>query len=227
MLPITANSLAVHVRADLAPSGPSRWWPPIIAAEDTVRRATAICRHIGVADQRVLSGERATREALFEVLHDARRSLGSDDTLILTFTGHTERGDRPIECARWCLFDGGLEISEIASPLARFAAEVQLVVIATTCYATAIIRVLSGAQPAVVLASCRDDQTQTGRLHSEPMLRLERFLCSASPGGTLDDLRRQLEHDTPDCERPCVWTNTGSWWSEAVLHRARCQQEVT
>jgi hypothetical protein len=33
-------------------------------------------------------------------------------------------------------------------------------------------------------------------------------------------LREVLELDTADCERPMVWTNTGSWWSGSVAEPA-------
>jgi len=212
----TTSALAIHICADLASAGPDRWWPAMVASEDTVRRAAKLCRHVGIVEQRSLAGEGASRAGLLAVLRDASAALADDGLLVLTFAGHTERGDRPIEAAQWCLFDGGLELSQIAAELARFPARARLVIIVDSCYAAAIARVLAGPQPALVLACCGEDQTTIDRASSELMVRLEDFIC-AGEQGSVDALRRRLEDDTPDSERPEVWTNTDAWWSATAI----------
>jgi hypothetical protein len=218
---LSISAVAVHVCADVATAGANRRWPPPAAAPDTVRRAARICQHVGIVDQRTLAGEHATRAAFLAALRDARAALANDGLFVLTFSGHTERGERPIGEARWCLFDGGLELSQIACELALFPEDARLVVICDTCYGAAITQTLLGPQQAVVVASCAEDQTMIGRRNSEFVVRLERFICSAQAQGSLDELRRVLESDTPDCERPCVWTNTESWWSAQAIATTR------
>jgi hypothetical protein len=128
-----SSGLAIHVCASIATAAPGRWWPRLPSFEDTVLRAAAICRRIGIDDQQTLAAERATRAALLQALQDARTALADDGLLILTFAGHTVRGDGPPEAAQWCLFDGGLEISQLADQLALFPERARLVIIADTC----------------------------------------------------------------------------------------------
>ncbi|HEX3475315.1 MAG TPA: hypothetical protein VHT91_09855 [Kofleriaceae bacterium] len=54
------------------------------------------------------------------------------------------------------------------------------------------------------------------RRHSEFVVRL------GSPLGSIDELRAALEADTPDCERPVVWTNAADRWPYeiALPHRS-------
>jgi len=47
----------------------------------------------------------------------------------------------------------------------------------------------------------------------------EAFVCAAGAQGSLEALRAALEDDTPDCERPVVWTNTEDRWSAAAFPR--------
>gem|GEM_PF-3384877 len=205
-------SLAIHVGADLATEGGVQRWPRSVAAADTVRRTAQICRSAGVAEQRTLGGAAATKAAVLAALRDAAAGLTRDGLLVLTFSGRTVRGDGPIETTRWCLFDAGLAMSELAAHLARLPGTSRLVIITDTCHATAIARCLLGPQLAVVIASCREDQTMLERARSEFVVRLERLLCGEDCRCSLADVRATLEADTPDCERPAVWTNVADWW---------------
>jgi hypothetical protein len=210
------DALAIHVCADTETTGLQRRWPPLAAARDTAQRAQRICEHAGVTEQRTLAGDQATAEALRDSLGHAAAVLRDDGLLVVTFSGHTERGDGPIDTARWCLVGGSLPLSQIADDLARLPPGARLVIIADTCYAAAIAQCLRGTQPAVVIASCGDDQTMIVRRHSEFVVRLEDFVCSGrqsgSPPGSIEALRAVLEADTPDCERPVVWTNAAERW---------------
>ena len=48
------------------------------------------------------------------------------------------------------------------------------------------------------------------------LVRLEDLVCSDA-SRSIDELRVALEADTPDCERPVVWTNAADRWpSERV-----------
>jgi hypothetical protein len=219
------RALAIHVCADVETAGLRRQWPPPVAARDTAQRARRICEHSGVAEQRTLAGDQATPEALRDALDHAAAVLIDGGLLVVTFSGHTERGDGPIETARWCLVGGSLTLGQLADQLARLPAAARLVIIADTCYAAAIAQCLRGPQLAVVVAACGEDQTMIERLHSEFVVRLEDAVCSdrapGSPPCSIDTLRAVLEADTPDCERPVVWTNAADRWPEGVLAGTR------
>jgi hypothetical protein len=220
MGPDRIGALALHVCADVPTRGLRHQYPPSIVAPDTVRRAGAICRQLGIRVQRRLDRERATADALIEELRRGGAALADDGSLVLTFSGHTERGDGPIETARWCLSGGGVELSTIAGELGRLPARARLLLLSDTCYAAAITRVIDGPQEVVVIGSCADDQTMLERRSSEFMVKLERFALER-PRGTLEELRVLLEDDTPDCERPFAWTNVASRWSAEALSVAR------
>lgn len=204
----TTRALAIHICADAETRGSQRCWRPLLAARDTVQRAQRICAHAGVTEQRTLAGDQATAEALREALGHAAAVLIDRGLLVVTFSGHTERGDGPIETARWCLVGGGVMLSQIAEPLAQLPPSARLVIIADTCYAAAIARCLRGLQAAVVIASCGEDQTMIERARSEFICRLEDLVCSSDLSRSIDEIRNALEDDTPDCERPVVWTNS-------------------
>jgi hypothetical protein len=51
------------------------------------------------------------------------------------------------------------------------------------------------------------------RARSEFVVRLDAFVGERRSDGTLAQLRDVLEDDTPDCERPVVWTNVERCWS--------------
>jgi hypothetical protein len=213
----SVDAWAIHICADRAITSDGRWWPPIESVEDTVERAQRICRHLGVGRQQLLAGAQATIDGVVTALRQACAVLGRNGTLILTFAGHTFRGLDAMGRARWCLFDGGLELGRVAQELAQLPPDARIVVISETCYATALASCLVGTQQVVVLGSCSDEQTTIIRMRSEMMVRLERFVCSTPTQGSLEALRSCLEHDTPDCERPCVWTNTESWWAAPAV----------
>ena len=213
---MATHALAIHVCADAETSGLRRRWPPAFAAHDTVQRAQRICERSGVVEQRTLAGDQATAEALRGALDHAAAALINGGLLILTFSGHTERGDGPIETARWCLVGSSLTLAQITDQLALLPPAARLVIIADTCYAAAIAHCLRGGQLAVVVASCAEDQTMIERARSEFVVRLEDLVCSDATR-SIDELRAALEADTPDCERPVVWTNAAERWpSEAI-----------
>jgi hypothetical protein len=55
------------------------------------------------------------------------------------------------------------------------------------------------------------------RARSEFVVRLERLLCGEDCRCSLADVRAALEADTPDSERPAVWTNVADWWPARAL----------
>jgi hypothetical protein len=200
------SALALHVCADVPTTGLRRTYPPSVAAPDTICRAMAIARHLGIAYQRTLAGEQVTAAVLRGELGWAALALAPRGLFFLSFSGHTERGEGPIETTRWCLAGGGLDLATIAGDLARLPPGARLIVLCDTCYAAAITSTLVGDQEVIVVGSCAEDQTMLERRSSEFMVRLEQFVRSGAQG-SLDELRAVLEADTPDCERPFVWTN--------------------
>jgi len=224
MAQLRTRAIAIHVCADVETTGLRRSWPPPIASRDTLDRAERICEVVGIAEQQTLAGERATAAALLDALDRAAAAIGDAGLLVVSFAGHTERGDGPIETARWCLVGGGVTLAQLADGLARLPPAARLVIIADTCYAAAIAAVLHGPQPAVVIAGCGEDQTMIERAHSEFVVRLEDFVCAGPPGppgSTIGALRDLLEADTPDCERPVVWTNAAGRWPDGLFTTAR------
>jgi hypothetical protein len=91
-----------------------------------------------------------------------------------------------------------------------------VLVICDSCYAAAIAGVLSRTQDVIVLAGCGEDQTMVGRRRSEFVVKIEEFVVSRRSQGTLAQLRDVLEDDTPDCERPVVWTNAAWRWCQPI-----------
>ncbi|HEX3764329.1 MAG TPA: hypothetical protein VHW23_36795 [Kofleriaceae bacterium] len=214
------HAIAVHVCADVETTGLRRSWPPPVASHDTLERVRRICECAGVPEQRTLAGAQATAAGLLDALGRAATALGDDGLLVISFAGHTERGDGPIETTRWCLVGGGVTLAQLADHLARLPPAARVVIIADTCYAAAITAVLHGPQPAVVIAGCGEDQTMIERAHSDFIVRLEDFVCARPPGdapGTIDALRSVLEDDTPDCERPVVWTRAADRRQDEVF----------
>jgi hypothetical protein len=211
------HALAIHVSADLATADGAQRWPRAVVAEDTVRRAAQICRRAGIAEQRTLAGRQATHAGLIAALREAVTTMTRDGLLVLTFSGHAVRGTGPIQTTRWCLCDGGVEVWQLADQLARLPPTARLILIVDTCHATAIARCLRGPQLTVVIASCRDDQTMRDRPCSELAVRLERLLCHDERAPSLAEVSRALQADTPDGERPWVWTNVADWWPASAL----------
>lgn len=218
------HAIAIHVCADVETTGLRRSWPPPIASRDTLERVQRICELGGVAEQQALAGDQATAPALLDAVGRAAAALSDDGLLVISFVGHTERGDGPIETTRWCLVGGGVTLGQLADGLARLPPAARVVIIADTCYASAIAAVLHGPQPAVVIAGCGEDQTMIERARSEFVVRLEEFVCAGtecSPGAAIHALRDVLEADTPDCERPVVWTNATDRWPDRVITAMR------
>jgi hypothetical protein len=220
-------AFAVHIGADIAAAGPGAYWPLTPLSRDTARRITRLCWRAGITAQRTLTGPRATIAAVQAAIAEAVASLGQAaakragaSRFVISFSGHCVRGDGPVGSTRWCLHDGGLQLADLADQLAQLPVDTQLVIICDSCHASAVADVLHGPQPAIVLASCGEDQTMLERERSEFAVRLERGFRGARPPQTLDELRELLADDTPDCERPVVWTNQQPGSTRALLPAA-------
>ena len=93
--------------------------------------------------------------------------------------------------------------------------------IADTCYAAALSRF---AIPAIVvlLAACGADQEILAHPATGFAARLERLvLADGQPNPACTSylwLNRQFRRDSPDVERPLVWTNRPFVWSQRPFH---------
>jgi len=207
------NALAIHIGADdLA-------WPGhahlcvLRSCRDTLAHMTRLAHAAGIREQRCLAETQATYAAVTEALERGTTTLAPDGLLVVTFSGHTEWNH---DQAFWCLYDSKFPLGEMAACLAGAAASTRLVVVADTCNGVALRRYADLAATLVLIAACGDDQFTMNRLTSEFMVRLEELTY---PGGSRNAacttyrwLHEQLRHDTPDVERPEVWTNREAAW---------------
>ena len=207
------HARAIHIGADeLA-------WPGhahlcrLRSCHDTLARMTRLAHAAGFQEQRCLTGTQATRTAVAETLAHGAAALAPEGLLVVTFAGHTVRKD---DQTCWCLQDGELPLGEMAACLAGADASAQIVVVTDTCYGAALRRYADLAATLVLIAACGEDQQKMSRLTSEFIVRLEELTY---PGGLRNAactsyrwLHEQLQYDTPDVERPEVWTNREAAW---------------
>jgi len=222
-MPPDPPGLAVHVGAG-RPAGPRHaHWPAVRSWRDTVERMSRLAAAAGITCQHQLLGSRASRAEVTGTLRQAAAALHPRGHLMLTFTGHSDRErirpDRPPEVA-WCLADGTLPLSEVAALLAAVPPTVFITVIADTCYAAALSRFTIPAT-VVLLAACGPDQEILANPATGFAARLERLmLADGQPNPACTSylwLSRQFRRDSPDVERPQVWTNRPSVWSQRPL----------
>jgi hypothetical protein len=205
---------AVHIGADVLASPRHRDWPPTRSSRDTVARMTRLCTAVGIPRQQQLLGVDATRDRVLGAITEAATDLHPDGLLVLTFSGHSERREpdnHGRRDTRWCLHDDALELRELADALSVAVPSTCVIVVAATCYAAALTRYTDWPTTMVLLAACDDYQTTLNGPTSSFIIRLEQLVCSngrPNPRCTsyawLDD---KLRKDTPDSERPQVWTN--------------------
>jgi hypothetical protein len=212
------HARAIHIGADeLAWSGHAHLCR-LYSCRDTLARMTRLAYLAGVREQHWLAGTQATCAAVMEALEHGVTALAPDGLLVVTFSGHTEWNH---DQAFWCLHDGELQLGEMAACLARAAASTRIVVVADTCNGAALRRYADLAATLVLIAACGDDQFTMNRLASEFIVRLEQLTY---PGGirnaactTYRWLHEHLRYDTPDTERPEVWTNREAAWQHRPL----------
>jgi hypothetical protein len=220
------TGLAIHIGADVLTSPRHARWPAVRSCRNTVARATRLAAAAGITHQHQLLGTHASRARTGHALREAAAGLDPHGHLLVTFTGHSDREpaapDQPPAIA-WCLHDGTLPLAQVAALLSAVPATALITVIADTCYAAA----LSGFSiPAtvVLLAACGADQQTLANPAEGFVTRLEQLVL---PGGQPNPrctsyrwLHRQLRQDTPDVERPRVWTNRLSAWSQRPFRPA-------
>ena len=224
--------LAIHIGADVLASSRHARWPAVRACRDTVERTTRLAAAAGITRQHQLLGTCASRARIGHALREAAACLDAHGHLLVAFTGHSDREpagpDQPPAIA-WCVHDGTLPLAEVAALLSAVPPTAVITVIADTCYAAA----LSGFTiPATVilLAACGANQQTLANPAEGFVSRLERLVL---PGGQPNPrctsyrwLNRQLRQDTPDVERPRVWANRLSAWSQRPFHPASGQRHL-
>jgi hypothetical protein len=207
------NARAIHIGADELASPGHAHLCRLHSCRDTLARMTRMAHAAGIREQHWLAGTQATRAAVAETLTRGTTALAPAGLLVVTFSGHTVRHH---DQTFWCLHDGEILLGELATCLAGAAASAQIVVVVDSCYGAALRRYADLAATLVLIAACGDDQFTMNRLTSEFMVRLEALTY---PGGSRNAacttyrwLHEQLRHDTPDVERPEVWTNREAAW---------------
>jgi len=155
---------------------------------------------------------------------EAAAGLDPHGHLLVAFTGHSDREpagpDEPPGIG-WCVHDGTLPLAEVAALLSAVPPTALITVIADTCYAAAPSGFTIPAT-VILLATCGADQQVLANPAEGFVARLEQLVL---PGGQPNPrctsyrwLHRQLRQDTPDVERPRVWTNRLSAWSQRPFH---------
>jgi general stress protein CsbA len=204
---------AIHIGADALAWPGHAHMSVLRGCRDTLTRMMRLARAAGIQEQRCLAGTQATCAAVAETIACEATALAPDGLLVVTFSGHTEwKHDQTF----WCLHDGEIPLGEMAACLAGAAASACIVVVADTCNGVALRRYADLAATLVLIAACGDDQYTMNYTTSEFIVRLEELTF---PGGirhaectTYRWLHEQLQHDTPDVERPEIWTNRAAAW---------------
>jgi len=172
-----------------------------------------ICAGAGIPAQRRLLGSAATRDRVRAAITGAAAAIDPHGLLVLTFAGHSERGEAGVQ---WCLYDGGLPLHEVADMLTGVPASARIVVVNDTCYAAALATLVQPSLALVLLAACGADQLTLARPTSDFVVRLEQLVYPAgirNPSCTTYTwLDQELRRDTPDAERPGVWTHHTDAW---------------
>jgi hypothetical protein len=222
------GALAVHVCADLPSLDRRLPQSPIRSGRDWLARMSRMCAAAGIRDQRRLIGRDATTARLRQALTEAVADLDPHGLLVLSFAGHSDRRRRDAHgepVVRWCLYDAGLDLRDLTSLLARVPSTARVIVAADTCYAGAFARHATIGCELVLLAACGDNQTTISGPTSDFALRLEDLVAPdgrPNPAAvTYHWLEQQLRQDTPDAERPVVWTNRNSARTHRPFHFAQ------
>src|SRR5262245_47320379 len=209
------RSFALHIGTDCRATPRHQRWPPVVCAGDSTARMSRLCAAAGIETQRSLLGAEATCATVRAALACAAAELDRHGLFVLTFIGHSER-EQSLADTRWCLHDGALPLEELAGLLAALPGPARAAIVSDTCFAGALAYFLADRPTLVLVAGCGEQQFTTNRRTSLLVRRLENLVF---PGGershdcpTYADLSEQLVRDTPDAERPILWTNREPAW---------------
>ncbi len=207
-----ARAVAIHIGADRLASPEHAHLRSLRSCADTVDRMTRMCAAAGIAEQRRLLGDLATRAGVCEALAAAAARV-PEGLVVISYSGHSIRKDGQ---TRWCLYDGELAVGAVAAALSRAPATARILVVADTCYASAFRSVADMAATLVVLAACGEEQQSLMRPVSELIARTEELVF---PGGIRNPactsyrwLHERLQEESPDVELPEVWSNREAAW---------------
>ncbi len=143
--------------------------PRLRSSEADARSMREVADRMGFAS-RLLLGEEATREKVFDCLAATIERLVADDVLMISYAGHMTRlsglGCRPGGWDEaWCLYDGTILDDEFHELLARVPAGVDVVVVTDSCFAAGMVYGQDAEPRAIALlsASGRDESSGTDR----------------------------------------------------------------
>jgi hypothetical protein len=226
-MPAETSGRAIHIGADTLTDPRHAHLAALRSCRDTVTRFSRLAAASGITEQRVLAGVCATRARVRAALQRAATELDPRAQLLLTFTGHTDPDDHRADGSRdvaWCLYDGALRLAEVAALLAAVPPTARIIVVSDTCYAAALSR-YSIRATVILVAACGASQQILARPATGFAARLEQLVM---PGGRRNPqctsyawLDTQLGLDSPDVERPCVWTNATAARAERPFAPAR------
>lgn len=165
--------VAIHIGANVLTAEHHQHLPAIRGCHDSIARLTRIGRATGIEEYLVLIGPSASRARLAGALDAAAARLDDDGALVVTYTGHSLRGDGPAAATRWCLADGDLAIVELGAMLRCLPTSARVVVVVDSCHAAALARLAPFRQTVIVLAACGEDQWTMNRGRSEFVQRFD------------------------------------------------------
>jgi len=116
---------------------------PLTHSEETAWKMARLARQAGYRSVLVLQGDEATRDAVHDVLTGAVRTLGSGDTLFVSFSGHgtqkpddllVEQDERDNLDEGWCLYDSVMLDDTLSGYWRLFKRGVRIVLVTESCY---------------------------------------------------------------------------------------------
>lgn len=222
--PGSLPGIAVHIGADILTDPRHARWATLPSPSKTIERMRRLGWAAGITAQHALMGEQATRGLVRSTLEQAVTELAPHGQLMLTFTGHSDcvANTDDGHDVGWCLYDGAFPLADIAAILQTLPSTTRVIVLADTCYAAALSLFTVHAE-LILIAACGPAQQVLARPTVGFTEQVEQLVL---PNGTPNPectsyawLDAQLRFDTPDVERPCVWTNRAAAWTDRPFGR--------
>jgi metacaspase-1 len=121
---------------------------PLTGCINDAKAMQAIANKAGFKSE-LLTNQTATSTAISAYLVNASRTLGPDDTLLVTFAGHgmnvpdENNDEKPNGFDQtWCVYDRMIVDDELFDIFAQFAADVRIVIVSDSCHSATIARTL-------------------------------------------------------------------------------------
>ncbi len=161
----------------------------------------------------LLVDDMATMEAFRESLSDLLAAAGSEDVLLVFFSGHgfrlnpgtggEEEGDSANETL--CLYDGDIEDDELAGTVADLA-EARVVLVLDACHSGGFVGDFEGLENTMVLTAAREDLSVSERILTPMVLEGSRGAADADGDGYVSAMELlgyiddRLQLVCPECD---------------------------